>query len=211
MGENKAAMFISFEGSEGCGKTTQVALLTDFLKSRGYDVLTTREPGGTHIGDQIRDVLLKRENVDMQARTEILLFQASRAQLVQQVIVPHLENGGVVICDRYADSTVAYQGYGYGVDLDQLKAIIHFATNGLKPDLTFLMDVDIRQGLLRRTEDGDINRLDAYDLDFYERVWGGYLQMAQAEPERWMIVDANRKPEQIQEEIQEIIGTRLNA
>lgn len=202
-------MFISFEGSEGCGKTTQVALLTDFLKERGYDVLTTREPGGTVIGDQIRDVLLKRENVEMQERTEILLFQASRAQLVQQVITPHLDGGGIVICDRYADSTVAYQGYGYGVDLEQLKTIIHFATHGLKPDMTFLLDVDIKQGLLRRTEDGDINRLDAYDLDFYMRVRDGYLQMARDEPDRWIILDADQSPEQIQTEIQKILQKQL--
>ena len=202
-------MFISFEGSEGCGKTTQVALLTDFLKGHGYDVLTTREPGGTTIGDQIRDVLLKRENMEMQERTEILLFQASRAQLVQQVITPHLVSGGIVICDRYADSTMAYQGHGYGVDLEQLKTIVHFATHGLTPELTFLLDVDIEQGLLRRTKDGDVNRLDAYDLDFYKRVRDGYMQMTQAEPNRWKIIDADRPYDQIQAEIQEILLERL--
>ncbi|MCK4900578.1 MAG: dTMP kinase, partial [Anaerolineales bacterium] len=121
-------MFISFEGPEGSGKTSQVAQLVEYLRQEGYDVLATREPGGTPIGDQIRDVLSNLENTTMRPRTEILLFQASRAQLVEQVIRPHLKSGGIVLSDRYADSTLAYQGYGHQVDLEKLKTIIEFAT-----------------------------------------------------------------------------------
>ena len=116
-------MFISFEGPEGSGKTSQVAQLVEYLRQEGYDVLATREPGGTPIGDQIRDVLSNLENTTMRPRTEILLFQASRAQLVEQVIRPHLKSGGIVLSDRYADSTLAYQGYGHQVDLEKLKTI----------------------------------------------------------------------------------------
>ena len=160
-------MFVTLEGPEGCGKTSQLPALADRLRQAGYEVVETREPGGTEIGNQIRNTLLKLENTTMQPRTEILLFQASRAQLVEQVIRPNLARGAVVLCDRYADSTIAYQGYGYEADLEQLHLIVNFATGGLKPDLTLLLDVDVEEGLRRRTSDGDVNRLDVYDLEFY--------------------------------------------
>lgn len=202
-------MFISFEGSEGCGKTSQVAGLAEFLRQRGMDVLTIREPGGTSIGEQIRGVLFGAENVDMEQRTEILLFQASRAQLVEQVIRPRLAQGGVVICDRYADSTLAYQGYGYQRDLEALKALIGFATGGLKPDLTLLLDVDVETGLRRRASGGEKNRLDVLGVDFYQRVRAGYLHMAQAEPDRWVRIDANHPPVQVQHDIRLVVLERL--
>lgn len=204
-------MFITFEGPEGCGKTTQISLLAAFLEDAGYRVLTTREPGGTQIGDQIRAVLLGRENTTMRPRTEILLFQASRAQLVEEVLRPHLEEGWVVLCDRYADSTIAYQGYGYQNDLAQLKTIVDFAIRGLKPDLTLLLDLDVEEGLARRTRDGDWNRLDVYDLEFYQRVRQGYHELVEAEPERWVVVDASRSPEEVQQEIQRQVMARLAA
>ena len=147
-------MFITIEGPEGSGKTSQLAELAEYLTQKGYPVLTTREPGGTHIGDQIRAILSSLDNTDMRPRTEILLFQASRAQLVDQIIRPHLEEDGVVLSDRYADSTLAYQGYGYQADLNKLRAIIDFATGGLKPDITLLLDVDVEEGLRRRQRDG---------------------------------------------------------
>lgn len=203
-------MFITFEGSEGCGKTTQLATLAGCLRQLGYNVLAVREPGGTPIGDQVRDVLLSNRNGEMHARTEILLFQASRAQLVEQTIRPKLESGGIVLCDRYADSTLAYQGYGRGTNLDQLRALIHFATGGLVPDLTLLLDVDVVQGLKRRSEDGDINRLDAMTVDFYQRVRQGYLSLAAAEPGRWVVVNANQSRDQIAREIQKIVLSRLS-
>jgi dTMP kinase len=202
-------MFITLEGSEGSGKTSQIPALTSRLQEAGYDVLATREPGGTPIGDQIRAILGNLDNTAMHPRTEILLFQASRAQLVEQVIRPHLQKGGVVICDRYADSTLAYQGYGYELDLDQLRSLILFATCGLKPDLTLLLDVEIEEGLRRRSKGGEWNRLDAYELDFYQRVRQGYLAMTQAEPDRWVIIDANPSPAEVQEAIQNVVLNRL--
>lgn len=202
-------MLITFEGSEGCGKTTQIARLAEFLCRQGYDVLATREPGGTPIGDQIRSVLLDLKNEAIEPRTEILLLQASRAQLVEQVIRPQLTKGGIVLCDRYADSTLAYQGYGYQLDIEALKSLIEFATGGLKPGLTLLLDMDVEEGLQRRASGGEWNRLDAYKLDFYQRVRRGYLEMARADPQRWVVVDAARPLEQIQVEIRQIVLERL--
>jgi dTMP kinase len=202
-------MFITFEGPEGCGKTTQAARLADALHQAGYPVLTTREPGGTGIGDQIREILLDRKNTQMLPRTEILLFQASRAQLVEEVIRPHLAQGGVVISDRFADSTIAYQGYGYNGDLARLRLIVDYAVQELKPDLTLLLDLDVETGLERRSLDGNWNRLDAYDLDFYRRVRQGYRELALAEPERWLVLDASQPPDAVQGTIRRIVFERL--
>jgi len=202
-------MFITFEGSEGSGKTTQIAELASFLKSRGYSVTTTREPGGTSIGDQIRAILHDINNTDMQPRTEVLLFQASRAQLVDQIILPALAQQQIVLSDRYADSTLAYQGYGYQLNLDLIRSIVDFATGGLKPELTFFLDVDVKEGLRRRAADGDWNRLDAYELDFYQRVREGYLKLVEAEPERWVVINANQEQHVIQNQIMKVILHRL--
>ncbi len=204
-------MFITLEGPEGSGKSSQLPDLADFLRRTGYNVLTTREPGGTPIGDQVRGVLLDKENTTMQPRTEILLFQASRAQLVDQVIRPHLEKGGLVLCDRYADSTLAYQGFGYGRDINELRAIINFATGGLKPDLTLLLDVDVEIGLTRRQKEGDVNRLDIFELTFHQNVRRGYHRLAQDEPHRWVTIDAGQPPERVQREIRKVILERLRA
>jgi len=202
-------MFITLEGPEGSGKSTQARLLVEALQQLGQAVLPTREPGGTPIGEQIRDVIHSLKNTDMQERTEILLFQASRAQLVEQVIRPHLIKGGVVVCDRYADSTLAYQGYGYGRDLVQLRNLIAFATGGLQPDLTLLLDLDAETGLKRRLSGGEWNRLDALDLAFHQRVRAGYHHLAQASPERWAIIDADRPIESVQADIQQVVFGRL--
>ena len=202
-------MFITLEGPEGSGKTSQITPLAEFLRQRGYDVLTTREPGGTPIGDQIRAVLHSLENTEMHPRTETLLFQSARSQLVEQVIRPHLQSGGIAISDRYADSTLAYQGYGHGLPLEQVQAVINFATGGLKPDLTLLLDVDVVLGLQRRTQGGEWNRLDAYAVDFHRRVREGYHQLAQAEPQRWVILDAMRAPELVQAAIRKVVLERL--
>jgi dTMP kinase len=204
-------MFITFEGSEGSGKTSQLAQLVTFLQQSGYTVLTPREPGGTAIGEQVRSVLFDLKNAGMLAPTEVLLFQASRAQLVGQVIRPYLEAGGIVLCDRYADSTLAYQGYGRQLDLVQLRALIDFATGGLKPDLTLLLDVEVESGLKRRTQDGNRNRLDILDVEFYRRVRQGYLELARLEPERWVIIDANQPPLAVQESIRGVVLQRLAA
>lgn len=203
-------MFITLEGVEGSGKTTQLPLLAEYLQGQGYNVLTTREPGGTPVGDQIRRVLLDLKNTSMLPRTEILLFQASRAQLVEEVIKPQLARGGIILCDRYADSTLAYQGYGYQVvDLEQLRHAVLFATSGLKPDLTLFLDVDVEMGLRRRNKDGDLNRLDVYRLEFYQRVRAGYHELIHLEPQRWVVVDASQTLEAVQETMRKVVMASL--
>jgi dTMP kinase len=205
-------MFITLEGPDGSGKSMQIPVLAEFIRSRGYEVLTTREPGGTNIGDQIRQVIMKLGNTSMHPRTEILLFCAARAQIVEEVLRPALQRGVVVISDRYADSTLAYQGYGHGVDLEELTRLLKFTTGGLRPDLTLLLDVDAETGLRRRqTSGGEWNRLDAYALSFHKRVREGYHQLAAAEPERWRTIDASQAPEMVQSCIQDVVRQALAA
>ncbi len=205
------SMFITLEGPDGSGKTTQARLLAEWLRGQGYEVVLTREPGGTDIGDQIRVVLHDPHNTTMDARTEILLYSASRAQHVAQRIRPALAAGKIVISDRYADSTLAYQGYGRGLDLETLQAITAFATSGLTPDLTLYLDVVPQEGLQRRRLGGDEwNRLDAETLEFHQRVRAGYLELAGLEPERWVVIDAAPSAEEVQAEIRALVKTRLN-
>lgn len=202
-------MFITFEGPDGSGKTTQINPLSDYLIQKGYSVLITREPGGTVIGDQIRQVLSDLNNTGMHPHSETLLFLAARAQLVEQFIKPNLEKGFIVLCDRYADSTMAYQGYGHRNDLDQIKNLINFATGGLKPDLTLLFDMDVEEGLQRKAHGSEWNRLDAYSLEFHQRVREGYHILADAEPERWVKIEAGQSPEKIQLAVREAVQARL--
>lgn len=202
-------MFITLEGPEGSGKTAQIAPLAKFLCQQGYSVLTTREPGGTSIGDQVRAVLMSMDNVSMHPRTETLLFTSARAQLVEEVIRPHLAAGGIVLSDRYADSTLAYQGYGHGFDRTLLRGLLDFATGGLWPDLTLLLDLPVELGLRRKRKSGEWNRLDDYDQSFHERVRAGYLELAQAQPARWVIVDAAQAPEVVQSAMHQAILQRL--
>jgi dTMP kinase len=204
-------MFISFEGPEGSGKTSQIPLLTAFLHEKGYSTFSTREPGGTSIGEQIREVLMRLDNTKMNPRTEVLLFLAARAQLVEQCIRPGLEQGQIIISDRYADATLAYQGYGHGGDLTQLRQLLNFATGNLWPDLTLLLDIDPEQGLQRRRSGGDWNRLDAYELAFHKRVWQGYHELARQEPHRWVIIDASQPFDTVQQQIRQAILDRLPA
>ncbi len=205
-------MFITFEGPDGSGKTTQARLLAEHLRRRGYTVVLTREPGGTPIGDQIRAILHDPRNTAMDARAEILLFSASRAQHVARLIRPALARGEIVISDRYADSTLAYQGYGRGLDLESLREITAFATGGLTPSLTLYLDIAPQDGLRRRRlGGGEWTRLDAEALEFHERVRAGYEALARLEPERWVRVDAARPVEEIQEEIRAIVEGRLRA
>jgi dTMP kinase len=195
-------MFITLEGPEGSGKTSHVPPLVEFLRDKGYTVFPTREPGGTSIGEQVREVLHSLKNTEMHPHTETLLYQAARAQFVEQVVRPHLALGEVVISDRYADSTIAYQGYGHQQDLDQVRALVQYATGGLVPDLTVLLDVDVEVGLQRSARrhamGGEWNRLDAYTLDFHRRVREGYLEMVKQEPKRWVVVDAGKPWEEVQ-------------
>jgi dTMP kinase len=203
-------MFITIEGPDGSGKTTQVAPLSDYLIEAGYSVLITREPGGTAIGDQIRPILADLKNTGMHPRTETLLFLSARAQLVEQVIKPHLARDYIVLCDRYADSTMAYQGYGHQNDLQQIETLINFATGGLKPELTLLLDVDVKEGLRRKTQANEWNRLDAYSLEFHQRVQNGYHLLAQSDPQRWVEIDAGKPPEQVQAAMRQVVMSKLS-
>jgi len=205
------SLFVTFEGPEGCGKSTQMQLLVPFLKERGCNVLATREPGGTRIGDGVRALLLDPAHTEMLASTEFLLFSAARAQHVGQIIRPHLQRGGVVLCDRFADSSLAYQGYGYGRDLGPLRAISRYATGGLVPDATLLLDVPVEIGLQRKLGgEGDAwNRMERKLLDYHRRVRAGYLSMAREEPQRWTVVDASRDSEQVQAAIRAAVVSCL--
>ncbi len=202
-------LFITFEGPDGGGKTTQAHRLVEHLQAQGIEVLLTREPGGTAIGEQIRRVLADLANTPMHPRTEILLFSASRAQLVHEVIRPHLQSGGMVVSDRFFDATLAYQGYGHRLDLSALRSITAFATGGLVPDLTFLLDLPAEEGLMRRKKHGEWNRLDAYNLEFHQRVRQGYLQLAAADPGRWVVLDARKSAETLQSEVRQLVEARL--
>ena len=203
-------MFITLEGPDGSGKSMQVPALSDFIREQGFEVLTTREPGGTTIGDQIREVIMRMDNKSMNPRTEILLFCAARAQIVAEVIRPQLEKGVVVLSDRYADSTLAYQGYGHGIELGILQSILAFATGGLKPDLTLLLDVDVETGLARRHKGGgEWNRLDDYELAFHNRVRRGYLELARLEPPRWKVIDASQSSQQVQRDLRAAVLAAL--
>ncbi len=205
------SLFVTFEGPEGSGKSTQARRLFERLEAAGCSVLLAREPGSTRIGDNIRQILLNLEHTEMVATTETLLFSAARAQLVAERIRPQLARGGIVVCDRFADSTFAYQGYGLGRNLDELRTITRIATGDLGPDITFYLDLPVTEGLARKrgmeasnsassiqfadpdgTDQGlpEWNRLDARELTFHERVRMGYLELAQAEPRRWRILDA---------------------
>lgn len=210
-------LFISFEGPEGSGKTTQARLLYEYLHEKGYPVVLTREPGGTRISDKVREILLDPSNHEMLPRTEILLFSAARAQLTEEFILPHLKRGHIVTCDRYADSTMAYQGYGHGLDLETLRLITAFATGGLQPHLTIYLDLPVETGLRRRlglAKEGELpdyegqlplfdkwDRLDMKELEFHRRVQKGYGKLIKADPSRWFRVDSARPVDQIQKDI----------
>ncbi len=207
---NYPGLFITFEGPEGSGKSTQLAALAEFLEAHGVPVVRTREPGGTPIGEQVRRILLDHANRAMHPRTEVLLFQASRAQHVEELICPALNAGKVVLCDRYADSTLAYQGYGRQTDLETLAQVIAYATGGLKPDLTLLLDLPVEEGLRRRQPLlQEWNRLDAEALAFHQRVRQGYLHLAEQEPARWVKIDARRPAEAVQAEVRRVVVARL--
>jgi dTMP kinase len=202
-------MFITLEGPEGSGKTSHIPHLVEYLREQGYKVFPTREPGGTSISEQIRDILHNLKNAEMNPRTETLLYQAARAQIVEQVIRPRLAAGEIVISDRYFDSTLAYQGYGHQQDLAQVRALVGYATGGLVPGLTVLLDVDVEVGLGRKKKENEWNRLDAYTVEFHRRVRAGYLEMVKQEPGRWAVVDAGREWDNVQEELRKTILEHL--
>lgn len=225
--------FITFEGPEGSGKSTQARLLYERMSEQGYPVILVREPGGTRISDMIRRIVLDLHNTEMLPMTETLLFSAARAQLVHEVIRPYLEHDGIVLCDRYADSTYAYQGYGLGRDLGELRMLTRMATGGLQPDVTIYLDLSAEEGLERKARarernrgqtttvtqlpEGrtavpvEWNRLDARELAFHKRVEQGYHQMIGDAPERWRMFEARLPIEVLATQIYAAVESELHS
>ncbi len=199
--------FIVFEGVEGAGKTTQIQQTATWLQSCGIDrsIVLTREPGGTILGQKIRQLLLDDPNGWIDRRTELLLYGADRAQHVESVIKPHIDRGDIVLCDRFTDSTIAYQGYGRGFDRAEIDRVNHLATGGLQSDLTLWLDLDVTLGLQRVALRGRPDRMERATLDFHQRVRQGYQDLANIYPERIVRIDANRPEVAIQAEIQQIL------
>lgn len=198
--------FISLEGIEGCGKTTQLRLLADWLRGAGHEVLTTREPGGCPIADQIRAILLTPQSRALVPRAELLLYAAARAQHVDEVVKPALLGGKIVLCDRYTDATLAYQGGGRGLDQTLIAELNALASGGLSPQLTLLLDLPVELGLGRATHRNQSNadqegRFEQESLEFHRRVQAAYRQLAKAEPERFCLVDASGSVAQVHERI----------
>ena len=201
--------FLTFEGAEGAGKTSQARRLAERLEALGQPVLLTREPGGTELGDRIRDLVLPASGLAITARAETLLYCAARAQLVETVLRPALDDGLVVIVDRYADSTLAYQAFARGLDAAGVQAVLDFATAGLRPDLTFLLDLPVELGLDRKRSQsgpGEWNRFEAETLAFHERVRQAYLDLARANPSRWHILDASQPAETVAAQVWEAVN-----
>ncbi|MCC9626636.1 dTMP kinase [Thalassospira sp. MA62] len=202
-------MFITVEGPDGSGKSTQLQLLVENLKQKGYDIVVTREPGGTTVGNQIREVLLSPDHHEMTPRVEMMLYAASRAQNVEQVIRPALERGAIVLCDRFIDASIAYQGYGLQYDLDQIRSLNEWATNGLTPDLTFLFDLNPERARARMKDRGQLDRIESRDQAFHERVYAGFQTLLKQYPERIVRIDANQSIECIQDEVLDYTIERL--
>ena len=208
-----AGFFISFEGVEGSGKSTQVVLLAEALRKHGYEVLTTREPGGTEIGQTLRRILLTPTQTPLAMRTELLLMLADRAQHVQEVIVPGLREGKIVISDRFVDSTTAYQGHGRGIDSDLLLRLNTFACGGLLPALTLLLDVPVSEGLRRanqrRGSENHVDHFEAESVAFHERVREGFLSVARTDPQRVCVIDGQQSPEAVHAVVLAVVRERL--
>lgn len=209
MSDARRAPFIVFEGIEGSGKTTQARAVARALRAAGRAVTETREPGGTAIGEQLRAVLLDIDNHSMIPHTETLILLAARAQHVREVIVPALTRGDIVLCDRFVGATYAYQGYGRGLPLEELRQLQAFAAGGVVPTLTLLFDLPVELGLARRRLAGDLNRLDAAGLAFHQRVRDGYLRLAAAEPAHWAVIDATRPAPNVTATVLAILDEQL--
>ncbi len=191
-------LFITFEGADGCGKTTQINLLAEYLKNKGETVVLTREPGGKGLGEKVREILLNYQG-PVSDRCESFLFLADRAQNIDITVAPAVEKGEIVLCDRHIDSTVAYQGYGRGLDIDRINMLNNIATNGKKPDLTFVFDIDVETSMKRVGKEKD--RLESAGIEFHNRVRKGYLELAKQEPQRIKVIDATKSIEDIHKDV----------
>lgn len=201
-------MFITFEGIDYSGKSTQAKLLYEYLQSKKIRSMLVREPGGTKISEKIREILLNREHLEMLPITEFFLFSASRSQLVNEVIKPNLKRGIIVICDRYYDSSSAYQGYGGKLDVKKIFEINDFAASGLKPDLTFFIDIPPKKAFTRAVEKHTLDRIETKQLSFYNRVRKGFKDIADKNKKRFVVIDGSKSIEEIHETVIQIISTR---
>ena len=203
-------MFITFEGQEGAGKSTQIKLLYDYFLAKGVDVILTREPGGTDIAEKIRHILKDTDNAAMSAKAEALLYIAARAQLADEVILPHLARGGVVLSDRFTDSTIAYQGFGNGLNVDELVSMSNFAGDSLVPDITFYLKIDVEAGLARKLAEGAPDRIEQRSLSYHMAVKKGYEFLLRMYPERIFAVDGSLPQNEIHEIITKHIEGKRN-
>ena len=201
-------LFITFEGADGCGKTTQLNLLAQYLKDKGHEVLITREPGAKGLGEQIREILLNYDGV-VSDRCESFLFLADRAQHVDTIINPAIAEGKIVLCDRHTDSSVAYQGYGRGLDVDRINMLNNLAVNGRYPDLTLVFDIDVETSMSRVGDNKD--RMESAGIEFFNRVRNGYLEIAKKEPNRVKIVDSSRSIDEIQKDVINLFENCFNS
>lgn len=194
----KKGLFITFEGADGCGKTTQMNLLAEYLKKQGREVVLTREPGGKGLGEKIREILLNYDG-EVSDRCESFLFLADRAQNIDTIVNPAVDAGKIVLCDRHTDSSVAYQGYGRGLDIERINMLNNLATNGKKPDITFVFDIDTETSMKRVGKEKD--RMESAGFEFHTKVRNGYLEIAKKEPERIKVIDASKSIEEIHQEV----------
>ena len=200
-------LFITFEGADGCGKTTQMNLLAEYLKKENIPFILTREPGGKGLGEKVREILLNYEG-PVSDRCESFLFLADRAQNIDIIVNPAVEKGKIVLCDRHIDSTVAYQGYGRGLDIERINMLNDIATNGEKPDLTFVFDIDVETSMKRVGTEKD--RLESAGIEFHNRVRNGYLELAKQEPKRIKVLDATKSIEEIHKQVIEIFTSLIS-
>ncbi len=202
---------IVFEGVEGCGKTTQMLQTSEWLQNLGFSVIVTREPGGTELGLQLRRLLLeKSDDKPIVSKTELLLYSADRSQHVEQELLPNLASGKFILCDRYTDSTIAYQGYGRALDMDLINQLNEIATGGLNSDLTIWLDVEVEVGFSRKKQDGmGLDRIEQEKIEFHRRVRQGYAELHASHPERIVKIDGSLSKEAVQAEIQQILTDKL--